>query len=61
MKHVAIVNYGCSVSIESKRLIVKHKNEKIAEYPLSRLKTLTIAKKGISFSRSLSISKLDLV
>ncbi len=54
MKHLTINNYGSFLGLESQRLVVKNKDlgEKLY-YPLNRLKTLSIAKRGISISSDL--------
>ena len=52
MKHLNIHDYGTFLGIESQRLVVKREQEK-RYYPLNRLQTLTIAKKGVSFSSDL--------
>ena len=53
MKHITINEYGHFLGITSERLTVKEDGQLIAEYPLNRIKTITIAKKGISLSSNL--------
>lgn len=50
MKHLVLSEYGTSLGITEERCVVKQRGEVIAEYPLSRLYTITIAKEGVSIS-----------
>lgn len=50
MKHLTVADYGSFLSLRDERLVVKKEKEIIAQYPLRRLKSVTIAKNGISFS-----------
>ena len=50
MKHLVVSEYGTSIGVTSERCVVKQKGDIIAEYPLSRLYTITIAKEGVSIS-----------
>ncbi|MDE4974196.1 CRISPR-associated endonuclease Cas1, partial [Francisella tularensis] len=52
MKHLIISEYGIYLVLESGRLVVKNKDDK-KYFPLHRLATLSIAKKGVSFSSDL--------
>ena len=52
MKHLTISDYGTFLGIESGRLVVKHKEEQ-KQYPLNRLRTLSVAKRGVSISSDL--------
>ncbi|RFP40084.1 CRISPR-associated endonuclease Cas1, partial [Klebsiella oxytoca] len=52
MKHLIISEYGIYLGLESGRLVVKNKDDK-KYFPLNRLATLSIAKKGVSFSSDL--------
>ena len=52
MKHLVISEYGTFVGIDAGRLVVKHSDER-AYFPLNRLATVSIAKRGISFSSDL--------
>lgn len=52
MKHLTISDYGTFLGVESGRLTVKHDEEK-RKYPLNRLRTLSIAKDGVSLSSNL--------
>ncbi len=49
MKHLVINEYGSFVGIRKGLLLVKN-NESEKQYPLNRLHSICIAKKGISFS-----------
>ena len=55
MKHLVIFNYGTYVGIRSGLLVVVNKNKSPSEYifPLNRLSTLSIAKRGVTFSSDL--------
>ena len=50
MRHITINQYGTFLGITSERLIIKQKDEVIKELPLSRIRTISITKKGISLS-----------
>ena len=57
MKHIYIVEYGTFLSLKSERLVIQNKSEtelnKNIEYPLVRIKTISINKTGVSLSSSL--------
>ena len=55
MKHLVIFNYETYISIRSGLLVVANKNKSPSEYifPLNRLSTLSIAKRGITLSSDL--------
>ncbi|AEE26423.1 CRISPR-associated protein Cas1 [Francisella hispaniensis] len=52
MKHLIISEYGLYLGLEAGRLVVKNKEDK-KYFPLNRLATVSIAKKGVSFSSDL--------
>jgi len=52
MKHLIISEYGTFIGLETGRLAVRHKDD-TKYFPLSRLATLSIAKRGVSFSSDL--------
>ena len=52
MKHLTIADFGAYLGITHERLVVKQ-GETSHEFPLNRLKTLTVAKKGVSLSSDL--------
>ena len=52
MKHLTINEYGSFLGLESQRLVVKQESEK-QFYPLNRLRTLSVAKRGVSLSSDL--------
>ena len=47
--HLTVAEYGQFVGIRGQRLVVKDGND-YKEYPLNRIKTIQIAKSGVSFS-----------
>lgn len=53
--HLTLSEYGQFIGIGGECLIVKHNNI-VKEYPLNRLKSIQIAKKGISFSSDVIIA-----
>lgn len=59
MKHLVISEYGQFLSLRSERLLVKHEDREIAEYPLNRLHTVTIAKQGVGLSSNLVQACVD--
>ncbi len=52
-KHIYIDEYGTFLGKTSARLSIYNKNELIKEIPFSRIKTINILKKGVSFSSDL--------
>lgn len=56
MKHLTVSNYGQSLGVSGRRLIVKSKGDIILETPLNRLKTITVNKQGVSISSNLIFS-----
>ncbi|WED21080.1 CRISPR-associated endonuclease Cas1 [Vibrio sp. JC009] len=55
MKHITVNEFGHFIGVTSERLTVKEDGQLIAEYPLSRIKTVTITKKGVSFSSNVIV------
>ena len=53
MKHLVVCNHGVFLGLNNHRLIVKQKNEDPRYYPLNRLCSVSIAKRGVSFSSDL--------
>ena len=52
MKHLVICDYGTFLGLDNHRLAVRHNNE-AQHYPLNRLCTVSIAKRGVSLSSDL--------
>lgn len=52
MKHLVVADYGTFLGLDSHRLAVRQKNE-VQYYPLNRLCTISVAKRGVSFSSDL--------
>lgn len=52
MKHLVIADYGTFLGLDSHRLAVRQKDN-VQHYPLNRLCTISIAKRGVSFSSDL--------
>ncbi|MDD9806898.1 MAG: type II CRISPR-associated endonuclease Cas1 [Gammaproteobacteria bacterium] len=52
MKHLVVVDYGTFLGLDSHRLAVRDKDN-VRHYPLNRLCTISIAKRGVSFSSDL--------
>lgn len=55
MKHITICDYGQFIGITSERLTIKEDGALVAEYPLNRIKTVTITKKGVGLSSNLIV------
>ncbi|CAM3683331.1 CRISPR-associated endonuclease Cas1 [Parendozoicomonas haliclonae] len=51
--HITISEYGQALGVTSARLTVSEKGHCIQEYPLSRIKTISVAKGGVSISSNL--------
>ena len=56
MRHLTIVNFGTFLGVNGNRLIVKEADGRTWETLLSRLRTIRVAKKGISVSSNLVIA-----
>ena len=56
MRHLTVSDFGHYVGTTGTRLQVSHEGRVVKEYPLSRLRTITIAKKGVSFSSNMLLS-----
>lgn len=52
-KHLIVSEYGRMLGLSGERLVVREKNDIIAEYPLNRLKTVSLDKAGVSISSNL--------
>jgi len=52
MKHLVVCDYGTFLGLNNHRLAVKH-NSETKYYPLNRLCTVSVAKRGVSFSSDL--------
>lgn len=52
MKHLVIADYGTFLGVNSHRLVVRHEG-KLQHYPLNRLCTVSVAKRGVSISSDL--------
>ena len=52
MKHIVISDYGSFLGLDSYRLVVKQ-NDEFKYYPLNRLCTVSVAKRGVSISSDL--------
>ena len=52
MKHLVIANYGSYLGLSNHRLAVKS-SDSVKHFPLTRLSTLSVAKRGISISSDL--------
>ena len=52
MKHLTISAYGSFIGVEANRLLVREGDQK-RHFPLNRLSTINIAKRGVSFSSDL--------
>ena len=53
MKHLVICDYGTFLGLEHHRLAVRQRGDVTKYYPLNRLCTVSIAKRGISVSSDL--------
>lgn len=56
MKHLSIVEHGQFVGLTGNRLTVSKGKERLQEYPLNRLKTVVIAKTGVSLSSNIILA-----
>lgn len=56
MRHLTVAEYGSFLGITGNRLVVRDAEGGAWEMPLSRLRTIRIAKKGVAFSSDLILS-----
>ena len=56
MRHLTITEYGQFVGVTSERVVVRDSDKTILETPLSRLRSISIAKDGVSFSSNLVLA-----
>lgn len=56
MRHLSLVEHGQFIGITGERLVVYEENTIVLETPLSRLRSVTIAKNGISFSSNVVLA-----
>lgn len=56
MKHLCITEMGTFLGTNGARLVVHEKDSVVAEYPLSRIRSITVAKTGISLSSNLILA-----
>jgi CRISPR-associated protein Cas1 len=56
MRHLTVTEFGQFLGMSGARLQVQQDGQIINEYPLSRLRTISIAKKGVSFSSNLLLA-----
>lgn len=56
MRHLAITEYGQFVGVTSERVVVRGNDQILLETPLSRLRSIAIAKDGVSFSSNLVLA-----
>ena len=52
MKHLVVADYGTFLGVDSHRLAVRQ-NDDVQYYPLNRLCTISVVKRGVSFSSDL--------
>lgn len=51
--HITVSEFGQALGVTSARLTVSEHGQRVQEYPLNRVKTITVAKSGISISSNL--------
>lgn len=56
MRHLAITEYGQFVGVTGERVVVRGNDQILLETPLSRLRSIAIAKDGVSFSSNLVLA-----
>ena len=56
MRHLTITEYGQFVGVTSERVVVRGNDKILLETPLSRLRSISIAKDGVSFSSNLVLA-----
>ena len=52
MKHLVVCDYGSFIGLDKHKIAIKQKDQ-VVSYPLNRLRTLSIAKNGVSISSDL--------
>lgn len=56
MRHLTIADYGQFVGLSGERLVVSKDGVQLVETPLSRLRSITIAKEGVGFSSNIVLA-----
>ena len=56
MRHLTILEHGHHLGLHHNRVRVGNREGTIAEYPLSRLRTISIARKGVTLSTNLLLA-----
>lgn len=56
MRHLTVANYGTFLGISGERLVVREEGQIVKEIALSRLRTISVMKKGISLSSDLLLA-----
>lgn len=56
MRHLSVAEYGQFLACKGERIQVKENDEVVLEAPLSRLRTITIAKQGVGISSNLMLA-----
>lgn len=56
MRHLTVTEYGHFLGTEGERLVIRNDHQQILETPLSRLRSITITKKGIGLSSNLIVA-----
>lgn len=56
LRHITINEHGRSLGISGERMLVREKQEVVAEYPLSRIKTISVSRAGVSLSSNLMLA-----
>lgn len=56
MRHISVVNYGQFIGVTGERLVISEKDKIVLETPLSRLRSITVAKQGVGFSSNLVLA-----
>jgi len=59
MRHLTVTEYGQFLGTAGNMLVVKSEAILVLETPLSRLRSITIAKEGVSFSSNLVMACAD--
>ncbi len=56
MRHLTILEHGSKLGLDHNRVRIRDRGGEVAQYPLSRLRTISIARKGVSVSTDLLLA-----
>ncbi|PAV27548.1 CRISPR-associated endonuclease Cas1 [Tamilnaduibacter salinus] len=56
MRHLVLADYGRQIGVTGNRVVVREGDKTLGEYPLRRLRSITLAKQGVGLSSNLVLA-----